>query len=1094
MTKPNRDRHDLSKLETYFKTHIKGDPTKATIAVPLTWPDIKNAEYEVIKRFCIAAENIGSKIIVTDNNGYPVWASDDSPVDDTRPLGREDVDFVLSLHFESPRLTDVYSYYAIWQPVSFYFDFGYEKSVEKVMTHNDALSCSSDLADAHVRSLMAAARPHPPEPFPYLFHSPPEPYYQPKITDTARLFYIGINWERLGSTKGRHHELLRLLDEHDLIDIYGPRVFLGKRPWEGFDTYRGEIPFDGTSVVRALAGSGICLAMSSGPHQQSGVMSNRLFEGLAAGAAVIANPHAIIDKYFSDVVYEIDDTVSDEEIFFQVKGIIEDIRRDPAAANQRARIGQERMRELFSLEKSLQALINQHDNREKTYGKNNTAKAKAEMTVVFPFRGHRPSEAARVIADLAAQTGIKLHLIFVCDTAFATGSGKALVDGLKAQFASLTVITEVFGQATVAATSGQALAAALPHIKTETMAMVRVGEKFFTDHFSALARRLADDPDAQVAVSGKLEETYEGTSRDRVITRKVAGLGFAAKTEQLLNDDDFSDMGRFMFRRTALDGLRPEFLALLDGLENVALLISALKLGRLQQNGIASYVAVTSDLDQHRPSASSLVRQRQFLRDMIKFDPDMNTLRDALEPIEAEATKPGGEAALYYPRLFKNDIVSVRTGGTGLAYLGTGFSTPEQSAVWIDGLTATLRFRLADTAPSANENLQLRITLAGRPSKSTGRPQHCSISVNGITLGYYALPTEPTPIVINLPVGAAAAETFRVRLTADHAEPVHDEKGAITDKRELGIFVTSFGITQATAPKHPELALNMQYDMRRGGSGQPLLVSGGFVDPEVTWLTEGPAALSFSVPTVGRNSKLSLQMFNVESAVPTDPFTVSCVINDVAGPTFLLTDTKARYDIPLTAEMVGPDGVCHLQLTPSHATRARDQNRVLSIGLESVSVIDIDDIEIGRVYQTVVDGAGLAFMQDGFSVPEAAFTWIDGRRATIEGQIGTSKGEDDPLELALSVSSRVEPQDEPRLLTVTVNGQNLVTETLTVEGNDVVVALPQTVLDGANGACAIELSLDREPDMVISADGSKVLDPRRLGVRVMSFEIRPAPQ
>lgn len=1091
MTKPNRDRLDLTKLETYFKKHIKGDPTKATIAVPLTWPDIKNAEYEVIKRFCIAAENIGSRIIVTNNNGYPVWASDDSPVDDTRPLGRNDVDFVLSLHFESPRLTDVYSYYAIWQPVSFYFDFGYETSVEKVMTHNDALSCSSDLADAHVRSLMGSARPETPDQFPYLFHSPPEPYYAPKITDEARLFYIGINWERLGSTKGRHHELLRLLDEHDLIDIYGPRVFLGKRPWEGFDTYRGEIPFDGTSVVRALAGSGICLAMSSGPHQQSGVMSNRLFEGLAAGAAVIANPHAIIDKYFADVVYEIDDTVSDEEIFFQVKGIIEDIRRDPDAANERARIGQERLRELFSLEKSLQALINQHDGREKAYLKANTAAGKSEITVVFPYRGHRQSEAARVIDDLAEQSGIKLHLVFVCDASFAAGAGKALIDGLKGKFASTKVITDVFGSSSVAATTGQALVAALPHIKTDHMAMVRTGERFFSEHFSALSRRLMDDPDAQVAASGKLEETYEGTARERFITRKVAGLGFGAKMDELLTDDDFNDAGRFVFRKSVLDAMRPDFLALLDGLENVATLISAMKQGRLQQNGIASYIAVSADLEQHRPPPPSLTLQRQFLRDMMKFDPEMNTLRDALPAPTAAGAKAGGDAALFYPRLFLNDVVDVRKGSEGLKFLGSGFSTPEDSAVWINGHSGSLRFRLGDAAPDALENLQLAVTLAGRPSQATGRAQHCSISVNGVTLGYYALKNEPTTILVTLPVGVARADTFRVRLTADHAEPVVDAQGAIVDPRELGIFVSSFGIIQAAAQQLPDVALDMKYEMRRGGTGQPLLVSGGFMDPDLVWLNDGPATFSFRIPPLDGPTQLSFYMRQVDSEENGDEITVTCSINDTPGVVYRLTDQITRFDMPLDPEMMGNNGVCHLFITPSHAMRARGQNRVLSVGMREMCLMRMDYMEIGEVYKTAADQAGQKFMRDGFSVPESGFTWVDGDYACIEGYLGQNP-DGAPLELALSVSPRQRSDGSPHVLSLLVNGHKLVTETLSTGNSTLVVALPKMALDAETGALVMEMKLADQPDMVMSADGGRILDSRRLGINIESFSIRPA--
>lgn len=1093
MNRPTLDRLDLSTLETYFETHL-GDPVQATIAVPLTWPDIKNAEYEVIKRFCIAAENIGSKIIVTNNNGYPVWASDDSPVDDTRPLGRDDVDFVLSLHFESPRLTDIYSYYAIWQPVSFYFDFGYEASVEKLMTHNDALSCSSDIADAHVRSLIGAARPTPPAPFPFLFHSPAEPYFEPAITDAARLFYIGINWERLGSKKGRHHELLRLLDEDDLIDIYGPRVFLGKRPWEGFDTYRGEIPFDGTSVIRALAGSGICLAMSSHPHQQSGVMSNRLFEGLAGGCAIIANPHPIIDKYFADVVYEIDDTVSDEELFFQVKGIIEEIRRDPAAANERARIGQERMRNLFSLEKCLQALINQHETRSADFAKQ--IAAKGDVTVIFPFRGHRLAEAERVIDDLAAQAGITQHLVFVCDPAFADGAGKALVAGLEARFDKVTVLRDVFGRAAVEATTGQALAAALPHVTSKHFALVRTGERFFRDHFGALARRLEDDAEARVAASGKLDESYEGTQRDRFITRSVAGLGVPTELDQLLADDDFTDTGRFLFDSAVLHNLRPELLALMDGLENMALLIAAMKDGRLQQNGIASYVAVVPELEQYRPPTASLVRQRQFLRDMLKFDPEMNTLLGHLGAVGAEATKPGGDIALYHPRLFLDDMVDVREGGEGLKFLGTGFSKPEERAVWIDGLSGTLRFRLGDAQSADLDNLQLVVTLAGRASQITGRAQHCTISVNGVSLGYYALNPEPTPIVVDLPVGVARADFLRVRLVADHAEQVQSETGAVIDPRELGIFVSGFGVMRAAAAPLPELGVELDYEMRRGGSGAPLLVSGGFVDADLVWLNDGKAQFSFCLPEVDSQHRLALRMCAVDSEEEGDEISVTCALNGTPATAFRLSERMARYDIPLDPETFGPDGTCHLEILPSHAKRARGQNRLLSAALQSLKITALRQIDLGAVYGTGQGAAGLQFMRDGFSNPEIGFTWVDGDSATLEGYLDPESASG-PLELYMRFGGRARDNGEgdPHEVRVFANGKDVDRVTLASDGVELRKTLPEDVFDGDETGLTLELRLVHPAEPVYSADRKQVTDPRRLGINISGFALRrpPAP-
>ena len=73
--------------------------------------------------------------------------------------------------------------------------------------------------------------------------------------------YCGINWEKLTGKKGRFDELLKKLDENNLISIYGPEIFHGIRPWEGYRNYKGEIPFDGISMIKEIAKCGIALVI-----------------------------------------------------------------------------------------------------------------------------------------------------------------------------------------------------------------------------------------------------------------------------------------------------------------------------------------------------------------------------------------------------------------------------------------------------------------------------------------------------------------------------------------------------------------------------------------------------------------------------------------------------------------------------------------------------------------------------------------------------------------------------------------------------------------------------------------------------------------
>jgi hypothetical protein len=62
-------------------------------AVIHTWPDLKNAEYEVLQRILSAAENIGADAIVIDDNGKVLWAGQDSAASPGKALNADLVEF-----------------------------------------------------------------------------------------------------------------------------------------------------------------------------------------------------------------------------------------------------------------------------------------------------------------------------------------------------------------------------------------------------------------------------------------------------------------------------------------------------------------------------------------------------------------------------------------------------------------------------------------------------------------------------------------------------------------------------------------------------------------------------------------------------------------------------------------------------------------------------------------------------------------------------------------------------------------------------------------------------------------------------------------
>src|SRR5487761_2092024 len=118
----------------------KPDGTLGRFGVVKLWPDIKVAEDEVIARLRNTARALGLECVVIDHIGQTI----DPP---HRRMTQADLDFVIHLHFSTPKAYDIFSFVALWNPLQFYHDFGYRRVSRHLLTHDDALSCGSPAAD-----------------------------------------------------------------------------------------------------------------------------------------------------------------------------------------------------------------------------------------------------------------------------------------------------------------------------------------------------------------------------------------------------------------------------------------------------------------------------------------------------------------------------------------------------------------------------------------------------------------------------------------------------------------------------------------------------------------------------------------------------------------------------------------------------------------------------------------------------------------------------------------------------------------------------------------------------------------------------------
>lgn len=316
-------------------------------AVVKLWPGVNAAEDENIARMKNTARDLGIKCVEITPDGILIGSNNER-------ITKKNCDFVIHLHFETPKAYDVFSFVALWNPLQFYHDWGYEKFSKHLLSHDDFLTCNSPWADDHVLRLIINDLNHLAPKFTF-FHSLSTPIHSPDQSEN-KIFYAGINWEKLGKGKSRHQELLDLLDKDGTLKIYGPKIFQGVDVWEGYKSYVSEIPFDGVSMVNEISKCGIALVLSSAAHKESQLMSNRLFESLAAGAAIICDENPFAKKHLGDTIFYFD---ARDPIDQQHKDILKHIswiKQNPEETMQKVKKAQSIFLNTFSLDKSIASL------------------------------------------------------------------------------------------------------------------------------------------------------------------------------------------------------------------------------------------------------------------------------------------------------------------------------------------------------------------------------------------------------------------------------------------------------------------------------------------------------------------------------------------------------------------------------------------------------------------------------------------------------------------------------------------------------------------------------------------------------------------
>jgi hypothetical protein len=314
------------------------------------WPSIKNAEYELAERI----RHTGFKVTVVDFLGLDVQSGRSINGADLC----EEYDFALSFHYETPKFLNLPTFHWVANPLEFIHAQGNYRThlLHHLRSYDDFLYNGSQYLKEHIRSLVGAE-----------WRDSGLGFYQscsrnallpPRAAgqsgDAARkLFYCGVNWEAISDKESRAQGLLELLQERDAADFYGPQSVLGVNVWASFPSYRGEIPFDGSSMFPAMHEYAAVLALSSPAHIKSRTSSGRVLEGFAAGVPVISDENHHVRALFGDLVYYFEGA-SERERAESIRERLAQIEARPEEARDRVHEAQKLISEKYCFEVCLE--------------------------------------------------------------------------------------------------------------------------------------------------------------------------------------------------------------------------------------------------------------------------------------------------------------------------------------------------------------------------------------------------------------------------------------------------------------------------------------------------------------------------------------------------------------------------------------------------------------------------------------------------------------------------------------------------------------------------------------------------------------------
>ncbi len=347
---------------------------KSQVRIALQNSFEQRAEAELAKRMKMALERIGAHAEI-------VQTSDE--------ILACEPDFVISLFHSIPKLLPIPTYGCIWNPPE---SIKADTKVIKNLLSYDGYLVSGSAGARILEEFVGDMKPDALRA--ELYTSCFSTDFQFRSPFSGKLFYAGTNWDGQ-----RHKDLFKELSKRGRLNVYGP-----KGAWNYIESsYRGEIPFDGNSVLRILNETGAGLVLHKAEHQKAGLPSMRLFETIAAGAVAICQPHPFIVEHFKDAVLFVDSNASNETLADQIENHLKWISLNPDQARRLTEKATSIFEQKFALEKLLGNIIKAHKTRERAAALHATTNSRPLVSVVMRVGGRNTTFIERALRSIANQ-------------------------------------------------------------------------------------------------------------------------------------------------------------------------------------------------------------------------------------------------------------------------------------------------------------------------------------------------------------------------------------------------------------------------------------------------------------------------------------------------------------------------------------------------------------------------------------------------------------------------------------------------------------------------------------------------------------------